>query len=187
VLAAHGTGGLATCALRPHLIIGPRDPHLVPRLLARARAGKLAIVGDGRNEVTLCAVENAVHAHLLAAQTLALGAPHGGKAYFIGQNEPVLLWAWIGELLERVGLPPLRRRVPRALAHAAGATCEMAWKLARRAGEPPMTRFVALQLASSHSYDMGPARRDFGYGEVRTLEQATDAIVEHEVRARGKA
>jgi len=67
VLAANGRWGLATCALRPHLIFGPGDPHLIPRLIDRARAGKLVRVGDGRNEVTLCAVSNAAHAHLLAA------------------------------------------------------------------------------------------------------------------------
>jgi nucleoside-diphosphate-sugar epimerase len=177
VLGAHGRWGLATCALRPHLIIGPRDPHLLPRLIERARAGRLAIVGDGRNEVTLCAVENAAHAHVLAAKSLAMHSPHAGKAYFIGQAEPVLLWEWINALLSKLSIPPITRHVPRALAYAAGAACEAAWMLFRRAGEPPMTRFVAAQLGGSHSFDMGPAERDFGYREIISLDAATEAIV----------
>jgi len=39
VLSANG-GGLATVALRPHLIWGPGDPHLVPRVIERAIAGR---------------------------------------------------------------------------------------------------------------------------------------------------
>src|SRR5262249_3271763 len=40
VLAANRPD-LATVALRPHLIWGPGDNQLVPRILARARAGRL--------------------------------------------------------------------------------------------------------------------------------------------------
>jgi 2-alkyl-3-oxoalkanoate reductase len=177
VLGANGRWGLATCSLRPHLILGPRDPHLVPRLVERARAGKLAIIGRGDNEVTLCAVENAVHAHLLAAESLGPSAPHAGRAFFIGQEQSVLLWPWIQGLLERLGIPPIRRRIALGPALGLGASCELLWRLSRARGEPPLTRFVALQLARSHSYDMLPAREAFGYTEQVSLEQATDAIV----------
>jgi len=171
VLAANGPS-LSTCALRPHLVFGPRDPHLVPRLLERARSGRLAIVGSGRNEVSLCYAENAADAHLLAAESLRPDAPHAGRAYFIAQDEPVGLWPWIGELLGRSGLPPVKRRVPLALAFAAGTLCEIAWRARRRLDEPPMTRFVALALARSHSYDMEPARRDFGYRPRVGMDEA---------------
>jgi len=156
---------LATCILRPHLVVGPRDPHLVPRLVQRGRAGKLAVVGDGTNEVSLCWVENAADAHLAAARSLEPGAAHAGRAYFLGQREPVLLWDWIGELFRALGVPPVTRRVSLRTAYAAGASLELAWRLLRRAGEPPMTRFVALQLARSHSFDPSPAMDDFGYRE----------------------
>lgn len=177
VLAANGRWGLATCALRPHLIFGPGDPHLVPRVLERARAGRLARVGDGENVVTLCAIESAVAAHLAAAHSLEPGAPHAGKAYFVGQERPVKLWSWIDGLLRGLGLPPVTRRMPRGAAYAAGAACEFLWTIARRRSEPPMTRFVALQLATSHSYDMTPARRDFGFREALTIETATERLI----------
>ena len=177
VLAANGDE-LATCSLRPHLIIGPRDPHLVPRLIERARAGRLAIVGRGDNEVSLTDVDNAAGAHLDAARTLAPGAAHAGRAYFLGQAEPVALWTWVAELLEALGLPPLRRRVPAPVAYAAGATLEALWKLLGRGDEPPMTRFVARQLSTTHSYDIAPARRDFGYVERVDLARATARVVE---------
>lgn len=188
VLAANGTrtagGTLATCALRPHLVIGPGDPHLLPRLVERARAGKLAIVGRGENAISVTDVENAAAAHLDAARSLAPGAPHAGRAYFVAQAEPVRLWPWLNAILAELGHAPVTRRVPLALANAAGAVCEAVWTLTRRADDPPMTRFVARQLATSHTYDLGPARRDFGYEERIDLARATRRAID-DLAARG--
>jgi len=80
-------------------------------------------------------------------------------------------------VLSRLGLPAPKRRMPLALAYAAGWMCEGAWTLLRRASEPPMTRFLALQLARSHTYDLAPARRDFGYEELVSLDEATERII----------
>ena len=172
VLATSGTA-MATCALRPHLIFGPGDPHLFPRLIKRGQAQKLKRVGRGTNEVTLCYIYNAAHAHLLAADTLSPTAPHQGRAYFIGQTETVLLWDWLDHVFAELGLPPIKGQVSASTARRAGAVLEFIWKLLRLAGEPPMTRFVAGQLSTSHSYSMEPARQDFGYAPLVDLEEAT--------------
>lgn len=173
VLAAND-GGLAVCALRPHLIFGPGDPHLLPRVVAAARAGKLARVGDGTNEVTLCFVENAATAHLSAADALAPGTAPAGRAYFIGQEEPVRLWEWIDDLLRRLGVAPVGRSLSLGSAYRIGAVLETLYTWLPLPGEPRMTRFVATQLATSHSYSMTPAREDFGYGERVGLPEATE-------------
>lgn len=178
VLDANGEGGMATCALRPHLIFGPGDPHILPRLVQSARAGKLAIVGSGDNVVTMTYVENGALAHLAAADALTLKAPHAGKAYFIGQAQAVQLWPWINELLERLGEPPVTRRVSTRAAYTAGAVMESVWRSLRLRGEPRMTRFVALQLATSHSYSMTPAHRDFGYQPEVDMDEAMERTVE---------
>jgi len=178
VLEANGPA-LATCVLRPHLLIGPRDPHLIPRLLERGRARRLAIVGDGTNEVSLTWAADAAAAHVDALEALAPGAPHAGRAYFIAQRDPVVLWEWINELFGRLGLLPVSRHVPLRTAYAAGWCLESLWRLLRRPGEPPMTRFVALQLARSHSYSPAPAERDFGYRESLSMAQATERLAEH--------
>lgn len=177
VLEANGREGLVTCALRPHLAFGPGDPHLLPRIVERAAKRRLVRVGDGRNEVSLSFVENVAVAHALAGERLETGAKHAGRAYFIAQEEPVRLWDWIGELLERLELPAVRRRVPRGLAYSAGAVLEMAWRALGLDSEPPMTRFVAAQLASSHSYSLEPAKRDFGYRERVGMEEAVERTV----------
>jgi nucleoside-diphosphate-sugar epimerase len=176
VLAANGAG-LATIALRPHLIYGPRDPHLLPRVLERARRRRLSVVGDGRNAVSLTYVENAAAAHLQAAARLRPGAACAGRAYFVNDPEPVRLWEWLARLLARLGLPPISGRVPLGLARAAGAALESLWSALQLAGEPPMTRFVASQLALSHWYSLRPAREDFGFAPPVAPEDAFERTV----------
>jgi nucleoside-diphosphate-sugar epimerase len=177
VLAANGPQ-LATVALRPHLVFGPGDPHLVPRLVERARDGRLAKVGRATNRVSLTFVENAAHAHLDAAVVLTPTAPHAGRAYFVNQSEPVVLWQWIDELLAGLGLARSKHHVSAKTAYGAGALCEFLWRVLPLAGEPPMTRFVAQQMTLEHTYSLAPAQRDFGYRERVTLADATARTVE---------
>lgn len=170
-----------TTSLRPHLIWGPGDPHLIPRLIERARAGKLKIVGDGQNRVDITYVENAARAHVdaLAALDRPASEPNPrGKAYYISNGEPVVLWEWINGLLGALGISPVTSKVPLKVAYMAGAMMERTWKLLRRDGEPPMTRFVASQLATSHWYDMTPARRDLGYEPVVSMTEGLERLLE---------
>jgi nucleoside-diphosphate-sugar epimerase len=176
VLAANGAD-LATVALRPHLIIGPRDPHLVPRIVARARSGRLRIVGSGDNLVSLTHVDNAAEAHLVAAAALEPGAACAGRAYFVGNEEPVRLWDWLNEVLEGLGVEPVRRRVSARTAYGLGALCEGLWTVLRLGGEPPMTRFVAAQLSTSHTYDLGEFQRATGYRELVRTAEATRRLI----------
>lgn len=163
VLEANGQHHLLTCALRPHLIWGPRDQHLIPRLLDRARRGQLRQVGDGKNLIDAVYVENAAAAHLLAADALQPGSAVCGKAYFITNGEPVNCWQWINEILQLAGLEPVLQRVPLWGAYGAGAALECLWTLLGRRDEPRMTRFLAAQLGTSHYFDITAARRDLGY------------------------
>lgn len=172
VLAAHEPGRLATCALRPHLIWGPRDRHLIPRLIERARAGQLRRVGAGHNLIDMVYVENAAEAHLQAGDALRdPSSSVGGKAYFITQGEPVNCWEWINELLARAGQPPVTRSISLAAAWSIGAVLEGVHQITGNDCEPRMTRFLAAQLGRHHYFDISAARRDFGYSpRVSTAE-----------------
>ncbi len=157
---------LATVALRPHLIWGPGDPHLVPRVIAQARAGKLRIVGTGDSLVDSTYIDNAAHAHLCAIERLAPGAPCAGKAYFISNGEPMPMAELLNRILAAADVPPVTRRVSAALAYAAGAVMECGHRLLGKSGEPRMTRFVARQLATAHWFTLDAARRDLGYAPI---------------------
>jgi nucleoside-diphosphate-sugar epimerase len=176
VLAANDAR-MATVAIRPHLIWGPGDPWLLPRIFERNKSGRLRIVGEGINLVSITFVENAAAAHLQAAERLAIGAPWAGRPYFVNDEAPVALWPWLNDLFVRVGLPRVERRVPYGMARTAGALAEAAWSILGLGGEPPMTRFVAAQLATSHTYALGPARQAFGYQPVVEEEDALDRTV----------
>ncbi|MEI6861457.1 MAG: NAD-dependent epimerase/dehydratase family protein [Verrucomicrobiota bacterium] len=185
VLAANSPA-LRTVALRPHLIWGVGDPHLVPRILAGARAGRLRIVGDGRNRVDLVHVENAVDAHLLAEFALRPPKTHSsnpgslsaaGRPFFITNGEPVVLWDWINNLLRSLGEPPIVKKIPLAGANILGAACEFAWRTFRLRGEPPMTRFIAAELAKDHWFSIEAARRDLGYVPRISMVEGTAELV----------
>ncbi len=177
-LAAHRPGGFAVTALRPHLVWGPGDRNLVPRVVARARAGRLRIVGTGRNIVDLTHVANVVDAHLLAERALAApGAAAGGRAYFITNGEPVVLWEWINDLLRRLDIPPATRRIGLGAASRLGAVCEALWTVLPLRGEPPMTRFVASELAKDHWFAIGAARRDLGYAPRVSMAEGLEELL----------
>jgi len=154
---------LLSCSLRPHLIWGPRDRQLIPRLLRLARAGRLRRVGDGTNRIDTIYVENAADAHLLAADALKPGSTVAGRAYFISQGEPVNCWEWINHILQLAKLPPVRKAISFSAAWRLGALLELVHRLLRIPGEPSMTRFLAAQLARHHYFNTRRASEDLGY------------------------
>ena len=162
VLAANDAT-LATVALRPRLIWGPGDAQLLPRIAERARAGRLRLVGGGHNLVDTTYIDNAAQAHFDAFEHLAPDAACAGRAYFISNGEPKPMHEIVNGLLASVGAPPVTKSLPFPAAYAIGVVCEGLWTTLPLRGEPPLTRFLAEQLATTHWYDMGPARRDLGY------------------------
>lgn len=177
VLAADGPH-LRTVALRPHLIWGPRDNHIVPRLIARAKAGKLWRVGDGTNRVDTTYIDNAADAHLCAADALLRNARASGRAYFISNGDPRPLWEIIDGILASAGLPPVRRSISRRAAYAAAGVFELLYGVARISREPPMTRFVANELATSHWFDISAARRELGYEPRVSIDDGLRRLAE---------
>lgn len=170
VLQANGCGGVVTTAIRPHLILGPRDNHLIPRLLDKARRGRLRQIGDGRNKVSVVYVENAAYAHLQAADSDKVG----GKAYFINEPEPLLLWPWINTLLESLELPRVQRKVPFRLAFLAGHALELLHRLIPALGEPMVTRFLAAELYRNHYFSIARAQQDFDYQPLYDFAEAQE-------------
>jgi nucleoside-diphosphate-sugar epimerase len=170
VLRANGIS-LATVSLRPHLIWGPGDNHLIPRILTRARAGRLRRIGTESKIIDSVYIDNAADAHILAADRLAPGSPVAGKAYFIAQGEPVPLWDLIDRILDAAGLGPVTRSIPTGLAHTMGWPLEMLYGVFQPNGEPPLTRFVVRELTTTHWFDLGAARCDLGYEPKVSLDE----------------
>lgn len=168
---------LATVALRPHLIWGPGDPHLVPRLLEKAKKNKLVKVGDGKNRVDIIYIDNAVSAHLKACEALVPGGNVSGKAYFLSDGEPVFLWKWIDQLLGKLGLPPVTKQISYNKARRLGSLLEAIYGFFNIKNEPPMTRFLASQLATSHYFNISRAKEDFGYQPLVSNDEGMENLI----------
>ena len=162
---------LSTVALRPHLIWGPGDTQLIPRIIERARAGRMRLVGSGRNLIDATYVDNAAHAHVLAVQLLAPDAPCAGKPYFITNDEPMPFSEIVDDILAAAGLEPLSKSISPRLAYLAGAMLEAAYTVLRKRDEPPMTRFVARQFATAHWYNINAAKQDLGYETLVSMQE----------------
>ncbi len=167
----------AVTAIRPRLIWGPGDPHLIPRMLDRH--SRLRIIGDGTNKVGICYVDNAAHAHILAADALSPGSANAGKAYFVADDDPVEIWSWLNQLLTRLGKTPIKRKVPRNIAYGLGVVMESIWTIFGLKGEPFMTRFVACSLSSTYYYNLTGAREDFGYEMIADPQDGFEKMVEY--------
>ncbi len=162
---------LFTIALRPHFIWGPQDRHLLPRLLARARAGKLRQVGSRDVKTDTIYIDNCVDAHLLSAEKLQAGLSISGRAYFISDGAPIGVWTMANRMLEAAGAPKVGKPVPAWLAYGLGATLEAAHAVLRIDREPLMTRFAASELSHAQWFDISAARRDLNYTPKVTIDE----------------
>ncbi len=177
VLESNGREGLRTVSLRPHLIWGRNDPHLIPRLVDRAISGKLRRIGNGMNEIDTVHVDAAAEAHCLALKKLLDGDEQvAAQAFFVSDGEPVLCWQWIAQLLERAKVPVPRKSLSFTTAYILGGCLEATYQLLRRSAEPPMTRFVAAQLAKAHYYDIRPTCKMLGYAPIEDRALRLDAM-----------
>jgi len=177
VLAANGVK-LRTISLRPHIVTGPGDRHLVPRLIDRAQKGRLRIIGDGNNLIDTVFIDNLVDAHLLAIRALDERPICHGKAYFITNGEPVNLWGFINQILAGAGLPLVTKHIPYRLALPLSSIISVFHKLIPALGDPMLTPFLVKEMARSHWFDPEPARRDLGYSPSITTKDGLKILIE---------
>ncbi|MDT8316655.1 MAG: NAD-dependent epimerase/dehydratase family protein [bacterium] len=169
---------LATVSLRPHLIWGPEDNHLVPRIIDRGRKGALLRIGSKKCLVDTIYVDNAAEAHLMAADKLRIDSTVSGKAYFLSQGEPLPLWDMVNRILAAAKIPPVRRTISPSLAYGIGWTLEKIYGALALKGEPRMTRFLAKELSTAHWFDISAARKDFGYEPKVSIDEGMERLKE---------
>ena len=168
---------LKTVALRPHLIWGPGDPHLVPRVITRAESNKLKLVGKQDKLIDTIYIDNAVYGHLLAAVNLAETTPIcAGKAYFLSNDQPITMAEMLNRILACKNIKPINKRVPAKVAYAVGTLLEWIYIALRKEEEPMMTRFVAKQLSTSHYFNITAAKTELNYRPLVSIEQGMNNL-----------
>jgi nucleoside-diphosphate-sugar epimerase len=169
---------LKTVSLRPHLIWGPDDPHLVPRIINRAKTGRLRLVGNKNNKVDSCYIDNAAQAHLLAADCLQSSGICAGKVYFISNDEPLSMADLINKILTVANLPVVNKTISANVAYLIGSILEKTYSVLNIKNEPIMTRFVARQLSTSHWFDLTAAKQDLSYQPVVSIDEGMQSLKE---------
>ncbi|MGL1956160.1 MAG: NAD-dependent epimerase/dehydratase family protein [Colwellia sp.] len=163
---------LKTVALRPHLIWGPNDPHLVPRVIDRAKAGRLKLVGNTDKLVDTIYIDNAVYAHILAAIKLNDTKPTcAGKSYYISNDQPITMASMLNKILACAELSPVSKRIPMFIAYGVGAVLEWIYLALDKKQEPMMTRFVAKQLSTSHYFNINAAKKELAYTALISIDE----------------
>lgn len=161
--------GLPAIVLRPHVIWGPGDNQLVPRIVKKAR--RIVCIGDGTNLVDTIYVDNAADAHIMAADRLMKVPALSGGVYFICQNEPVKLWTLVNLILTWAGFAPVKKSLSLRAARTAAAVMEGAYRLLGIKEEPLLTRYVVDELGTSHWFDVSAATRDLGFTPAVSMRE----------------
>lgn len=182
IALAANADDLAVVSIRPHLVWGPEDTQLVGRIVTRARAGRLALVGSGAALIDTTYIDNAAAALVAALDAATPGAACAGRAYVIANGEPRPIRELIVGICRAAGLDVQPRHVPRRLALTAGSAIDKIWplrnRLRRADDEPPLTRFLAEQLGTAHWFDPRPARDDLGWTAHVDIETGLARLAE---------
>ncbi|MBC61133.1 MAG: 3-beta hydroxysteroid dehydrogenase [Zetaproteobacteria bacterium] len=177
VLQSSDINSYVSVALRPHLIWGPGDPHFLPRLLSQSKAKKIRRVGNGKNLVDIIHVKNAAYAHVLALENILENKNMHGKAYFLGQERPVNLWDFLNQLLSCYNEKQITKKIPFPFAYTMGYLLEKIYKIFNWVNkEPPMTKFLALQMSKSHYFSHENAKKDFSYKPIISIEEGLEEL-----------
>lgn len=179
VIRAASDDDLGTVAIRPHLVWGPGDTQLVPRLIERAKKGRARFVGSGDNVIDTTFVDNAAAAHLAAFDRLAPDSAIAGKAYFIAQDEPRPIREILNDILRAVGVKEISRSVPIPVAVAMGSLAEAVYSIFAPDSEPPMTKFLAHQLSTAHWYDLSAAKAELGYEPAVSFDEGLERLARY--------
>ena len=154
---------LKTIALRPHLVWGPYDAHLIPGILKRVGSGRMRRIGDQEHFIDTTYIDNMTDALLLAAEALDSKPVAAGKALFITNGEPARVWDFVNSIIQIAGHEPVQKKIPERVAMTAAGIAEWFHKVFKIKSEPFMTRFAIKEMCTNHWFDISAARKILGY------------------------
>jgi nucleoside-diphosphate-sugar epimerase len=157
---------LETVVVRPRFVWGRGDTTLLPAIVEMIEKGRFRWIGGGRQLTATAHIDNTVEGLWLGATK----APAGG-VYFVTDGEPVVFRDFITDWVGTQGVTIPDKSVPPRVATAAAVTSERIWRLLRRKGQPPLTRFTVWVSSQECTIDISRAERELGYSPVKTREE----------------
>lgn len=185
VLEHNGQDGIATCALRPHVVFGPGDGRFMPALLKQGKSGRLRVqVGRGVWLSDYTYLSNLIDALLLADEALKRDGTRSaaaGQAYFITNGEPMPFWDFVRKVAARLGFPPIKYQAPKSLVYAIAAVKEGldTLKGGTLSPEDGLTRFAIRYMCTHHYFSIDKARHDLGYNPKVSVEEGIERTCQH--------
>ena len=165
VRASNGDG-LETVVVRPRFVWGRGDTSLLPQIIEMVRSGRFRWVGGGRQLTATTHIDNTVEGLWLGATK----AP-AGSVYFVTDGDPVVFREFVSRMLQTQGVEPPTGSVPVGVAGPLAAVAERLWRLLRRPGRPPATRFSVWVSSQECTIDIGRAERELGYRPIKSREE----------------
>jgi nucleoside-diphosphate-sugar epimerase len=160
-------------AIRPNIVWGPGDKHLIQRIVDRARRGRLPLLNGGTALIDTTYVDNAATG--IAAALDRLDQAHG-NAYVLTNGEPRPVGELFAGICRAAGVQPPRWSIPAGLGRAAGAAIERVWAVLPGTDEPPMTRFLAQQLSTAHWFDQRETRRVLNWSPSVSIDEGLNRL-----------
>jgi nucleoside-diphosphate-sugar epimerase len=157
--------GLETVVVRPRFVWGRGDTSLLPTIIEMVTSGRFRWIGGGGQLSATTHIDNTVEGLWLAATK----APAGG-VYFVTDGEPAVFREFLTELLATQGVTVPDKSVPAGVAGVAAAASERIWRLLKRPGPPPLTRFAVWVSSQECTIDISRAERELGYRPVISRE-----------------
>ena len=176
ILSANCTK-LKTLSLRPHLVWGPEDNHLIPGILTRARTGRLRQIGKNKYYIDTTYIDNLTDAQLCALDALTKNKNADGKAYFITNGEPLKIWDFINSIICAYGLKPITKKINSNIAYLIAWLIEYFHKVAMINNEPMLTRFTIDELCTSHWFDISRAKEILSYNPKVSNEEGINNLI----------
>ncbi|MDM7989606.1 NAD-dependent epimerase/dehydratase family protein [Arthrobacter sp. zg-Y877] len=167
-------------AIRPHVVWGPGDTQLVERVIDRARSGRLPLLDAGAALIDTTYIDNAAAAIVRGLERMDAAA---GRALVVTNGQPRPVGELIAGICAAAGVAAPAWSVPGKVARGAGSLIEKVWLAAGKRGlvhdEPPMTRFLAEQLSTSHWFDQRETREVLNWVPEVSIEDGLVRLARH--------
>lgn len=182
VVLANDRSSFETVAIRPTLAWGPGDTTVLPEITSMVEQGKFLWVGNGSSMISTTHIANLVH-----GIRLAIAKPCGGEVFFITDQEPIQLRAFLTRYVLANGVALPNTSLPTSVVRAGALLVEGLWRVFRPYSKPPVTRMGVALLSHDYYVSTQKANRLLGYHPPVTIDAGLTALSSHRAAAASPA
>lgn len=162
--------------LRPSMIYGTNGDHSqIQKMVGVIKKGFFPIIGNGRNNVPMIHINDAVEGIIRGALK---GKP--GNIYYITNREKTTMKELVDIISKKLGVKVFKVKIPVFAAYITAATVEFSYKLFGMNGS--ISRRRILSMSSERIFDVSKAEKELGFvSKVSAEEGISMALKEYEL------